>query len=298
MNRVLTFLPQACLGAALFVPLLALQSPAAAQTAEDWNSAPLAIPSTPATTPSTGSGTASETPPPRPILQPPDELRRPQGPLLPGQQLPAGSGIPAVGPPIRIAPGSGVRPIPRPAAAPAVSPAVRAPARGAPALRVPVAPAAPASPGLEPSTSRRVAPRGPSPAPRPSVPSLLEMLPPGTIRPLPGEILPGSGERPSPSPLQGMPAPPPPPQAVPPPPWADRKPQGEREAIPWIWLLLGLGIGGTAMFLLQERRPQAPVEGPLDALGIRIVARPDPGVQNLRPVPRPVVDPSGAESAP
>lgn len=295
MNRVVMVLPQACLGLALVLPLAALQGPAAAQSAEDWNSAPLAIPSMPAATPSSGSGTASEAPPPRRILQPPAELRRPQAPLLPGQPLPAGSESPAIGPPIRIAPGSGVRPLPRPAAAPARG----APALRVPVVRVPVAPAVPVLP-VQPSTGSRMVPRATSPAPLPSVPSLLETLPPGTIRPLPGETLPGQEARPSPSPsaLQGMPEPPPPPQAVPPPPWVDRKAQGEREAIPWSWLLLGLGIGGTAMFLLQERRPQTPLQGPLDALGIRIVARVDPGVQNLRPAQRLLADPPAGGPAP
>jgi hypothetical protein len=81
-----------------------------------------------------------------------------------------------------------------------------------------------------------------------------------------------------------MPPPPLPPQAVPPPPWLGGKKEPPRRDSPWAWLLLGLGLGGTGVFLLQERRRPMAGAGPLDALGIRVVPRPDPGTQTLRPL--------------
>ena len=59
--------------AALAGPAL-LAAPAAAQSADDWRSAPLAIPP------------AAPTDTPAPLQQAPTELRRPQLPLQPGQQ--------------------------------------------------------------------------------------------------------------------------------------------------------------------------------------------------------------------
>jgi hypothetical protein len=132
------------------------------------------------------------------------------------------------------------------------------------------------------------------PAVRPRLPSFLETLPPGTIRPLPGEVLPGSqapgGAAPGAVPreaLPGLPRPPLPPQAVPPPPWADRKPERPLQNTPLAWLLLGLGLGGSGVFLLQERRRRPPLNDPLGSLGIRVLPCPDPGEQTLRPAEHP-----------
>jgi hypothetical protein len=77
-----------------------------------------------------------------------------------------------------------------------------------------------------------------------------------------------------------------PPQAVPPPPWADRKPVRPLQNTPLAWLLLGLGLGGGGVFLLQERRRRPPQSDPLGSLGIRVLPRPDPGEQSLRPADR------------
>jgi hypothetical protein len=274
-------------------------APAAAQSAEDWSTAPLTLPTDPAGAPAGGSPVSA--PPPRQILQPPPELRRPQAPLQPDDAPPPPARpLPSV----RILPGAGVQPAPpRPPAAAAPS---RLPARPAAApARLPTLPARPA-----PATSPAPTALAPTAAdleriraslrqsrlamPKPAVPNYLQSLPPGTLRPLPGEVLPGS--RPpgaptlppgaAPSPLQGLPPPPLPPQAVPPPPWLNPKPETARTTAPWAWLLLGLGIGATGVVLVQDRRRQPPGSGPLEALGIRVVARPDPGTQTLRPQER------------
>jgi hypothetical protein len=250
--------------AALVAPAL-LAGPAAAQNADDWRSAPLAIP--PSAAP---SGT------PEPPLQAPAELRRPQMPLQPGQPLPEAPAPWQGNPAIRVAPGTGVRPQLRPQPQPQVQPqATPAPPKTAPPtptiriIRVPVSSPAPATP-----------PRPPGPKVR----SFLETLPPGTIQPLPGETLPGSvPQTPAQAPKAPLPTAPQAPQVVPPPPWAKGQGRNERPEVPWIWLLLGLGIGGGAVFLLQDRRRQAPGPETASTLGIRVAARPDPGVQTLRP---------------
>lgn len=276
--------------------------PAVAQSAEDWSTAPLTLPAEPGGAPARAPD--ASVPPPRPILQPPPELRRPQAPLQPGEAPPS---APRPLPSVRVIPGTGVRPTP------ARAPAAVAPA---PASRVPAQPARPAPARPAPAPSARPAPVPPTSSlspvpsaadlqriraslrqsrlamPKPAVPNYLESLPPGTLRPLPGEVLPGSrppGRTPlppgaAPSPLQGMPPPPLPPQAVPPPPWLGGKKEPPRRDSPWAWLLLGLGLGGTGVFLLQERRRPMAGVGPLDALGIRVVPRPDPGTQTLRPL--------------
>jgi hypothetical protein len=281
MYRLKPSLPHAALvGLGLLVPPALLALPVAAQSAEDWGTAPLAIPGAPAAAP------APPSPPPRQVLQAPAELRRPQAPLLPGQPnrpAPEPTGAP---PDVRIAPGPGVRPQlpPRPAA-----PA--APVRVPVVVVVPRSVPTPAPPPPQAPASR--------PSPREAFPSILESLPPGTIRPLPGEVLPGS--RPNPT-LQGLPPPPAPPQAVPPPPWADRQAQRAGQEVPWAWLLLGLGVGGAAMSLVQQGRRlptpvQVPLVAPLESLGIRIEPRPDPGVQTLLPAAAPgeAPRPSGGE---
>lgn len=278
-------------------------APAGAQSAEDWSTAPLTLPADPAGAP-TGAP-AGSAPPPRQILQPPPELRRPQPPLQPGD-LPPPAARPL--PSVRVVPGTGLQP------APARPPAAAAPARPSAApTRLPTLPARPLP--LSPSSPTTSAPSAVDmeriraglrqsrlAMPKPAVPNYLQSLPPGTLRPLPGEVLPGSrppgalpGALPGspalppgagPSPFQGMPPPPRPPQAVPPPPWLNRKPETSRADSPWGWLLLGLGIGATGVFLMQERRRPMPGAGPLDALGIRVVPRPDPGTQTLRPQER------------
>ncbi|MFN9636385.1 MAG: hypothetical protein ACK55D_06715 [Synechococcaceae cyanobacterium] len=285
--------------APLLAPALLAPNPATAQAIDDWSTAPLAIPADPGGAPA-AAGAAE----PSPVLQAPAELRRPQAPLLPGQESPL---PPRVTPSVRIAPGAGVRP--RPAPLPSRPPVV-APAP----LRLPAAPSRPPAaarptPGVTPPLSTLPKPPGPSeaelarlraqlrqqarPAARPPVPSFLETLPPGTIRPLPGEVLPGSqmpgGAAPGAVPresLPGLPRPPLPPQAVPPPPWADRKPARPLQNTPLAWLLLGLGLGGGGVFLLQERRRRPPQSDPLGSLGIRVLPRPDPGEQSLRPADR------------
>ena len=278
MDRLLRSLSQMALGLGLLAAQAVPPGPATAQSAEDWGGGPLAIPAV------TGEPTvpraAPESPPRRQVLQPPAEFRRPPAPLLPGQRNRVAPD-PMSGPPdIRITPGAGVRPQPRKLSPPPPPAALVAP------LRPPVV----VVPRPVPTTVPRPAPQ-PLPrraAPRQPFPSILESLPPGTIRPLPGEILPGSRSRP---PLPELPppptAPPPSPPAVPPPPWANRSGEGVRQqSVPWAWLLLGLGTGGAAVFLLQPRRRPEAVEGPLETLGIRIEPRPDPGVQTLRPVER------------
>lgn len=280
-----------------------------AQSVEDWSTAPLTLPADPGG--AQGGAPSGAAPPPRQILQPPSELRRPQAPLQPGDAPPP---VVRPVPSVRVIPGIGVQPLPvRPPAA--AAPIRSAPVRPAPLpSRRPTLPARPASPPT--------APIAPAPTaadleriraslrqsrlamPKPAVPNYLQSLPPGTLRPLPGEVLPGS--RPpaalpgsptlpggstlppgaAPSPLQGMPPPPRMPQAVPPPPWLNPKPEPSPTTAPWAWLLTGLGIGGAGVFLAQERRRQRPGGGPLDALGIRVVARPDPGIQTLRPQTR------------
>jgi hypothetical protein len=63
----------------------------------------------------------------------------------------------------------------------------------------------------------------------------------------------------------------------------DRQAPRERQPLPpWAWLLVGLGMGGTAVYLLQERRRQPPTEGMLQSLDIRVVPVADAGVQTLR----------------
>ncbi len=246
--------------AALVAPAL-LAAPATAQSADDWRSAPLAIPSGAAP-----SGAAA------PPLQAPVEVRRPQMPLQPGQPLPEAPAPWQGNPAIRVAPGAGVRPQlrPQPQLQPQFQPqATPAPPKTAPPtptvriIRVPVS-----TPAPPPAT--------PPPPPGPKVRSFLETLPPGTIQPLPGETLPGSVPQ---APARAPQAP----QVVPPPPWAKGQGPSERQDAPWIWLLLGLGIGGGAVFLLQDRRRQAPGPETASTLGIRVEARPDPGVQTLRP---------------
>ena len=268
--------------------------PLRAQASEDWSTAPIAIPSAPSggvIMPADPAGDAS-IPPRREIQLPPQELRRPEVPLLPGEA-----------PSIRVAPGEGLRPLqqsPRPALAPAPSAGRRAPIPVRPKatpqavtrtpLRVPPAPLPVTTPSPRPAVSQgRVPSSGAGPSSTP-FPSLLESLPPGTIRPLPGERLPGSpvplspGAAPS-SPLQGMPPPPPPPKAVPPPPWADPAASRRSREVPWGWLLLGLGAGAFSVFLAQGRSQRGRAEGSPERLGIRIVARPDPGLQSLQPQP-------------
>lgn len=257
--------------------------PAAAQSVEDWSTAPLTLPADPGG--AQGGTPSGAAPPPRQILQPPPELRRPQVPLQPGDAPPP---VVRPVPSVRVIPGSGVQPLP-------VRPPAAAPARPAAPPSAPIAPA-PSAADLE--RIRASLRQSRQAMPKPAVPNYLQSLPPGTLRPLPGEVLPGS--RPpaalpgaptlppgaAPSPLQGMPPPPRLPQAVPPPPWLNPKPEPTSTTAPWAWLLLGLGIGGTGVFLAQERRRQRPGGGPLDALGIRVVARPDPGIQTLRPQTR------------
>lgn len=286
--------PLPVLAPLLALPLLA-PAPAAAQSSADWSTAPLAIPADPGAAPAPGAAD----PPPRQVLEPPPELRGPQAPLLPGQESPL---PPRVTPSVRIAPGAGVRPRPTPLP---VRPPVAAPSMvRPPAATRPL-------PGLTPAPSSLPKPPGPSEAElarlraqlrqqarpsavRPRVPSFLETLPPGTIRPLPGEVLPGSqapgGAAPGALPREALPAlprPPLPPRAVPPPPWADRKQEKPFQNTPLAWLLLGLGLGGTGVFLLQERRRRPPVTDPLSSLGIRVLPRPDAGEQTLRPAERP-----------
>jgi hypothetical protein len=281
--------------APLLVLSLLAPSPAAAQTADDWSTAPLAIPANPGAVPAPG---AAAEPPPRQVQQPPPELLSPQAPLLPGQEIPP----PRVTPSVRIAPGSGVRPRPTPAP---VRPPAAAPVRP-PFVARP-------TPGLPPAPSSLPKPPGPSeaelarlraqlrqartPPVRQRVPSFLETLPPGTIRPLPGEVLPGSQAPAGAAPgglrdaLPALPRPPRPPQVVPPPPWADRKQERPLQNTPLAWLLLGLGLGGTGVFLLQERRRRPPLDDPLATLGIRVLPRPDAGEQTLRPAERPAAAP-------
>jgi hypothetical protein len=289
MNRLLSSLPRggpgwlAPLALVPVVPLALVPAPAAAQSAEDWRSAPYAIPP-PAPEAAPGARSAPEPPPPRQILQPPPELFRPQGALGGASD-------------VRIVPGAGVRPRSRPLPPPAAAPALPGRVPALPA-RVPATVVIP-RPVPVPAT---VAPLPPSPpprrvSPRQPFPSVLESLPPGTIRPLPGEILPGSPASPPASavppqavPPQAVPpqaVPPTVPPAVPPPPWAAREGRGAGATgagqEPWRWLLLGLGLGGGAMFLLQRpRRPRAE-EPPMQNLDIRIEPRPDPGVQTLSP---------------
>jgi len=275
--------------------------PAVAQSAEDWSTAPLTLPADPGGAPARAPD--ASVPPPRQILQPPPELRRPQAPLQPGEAPPS---APRPLPSVRVIPGTGVRPTPaRAPATVAPVPASRVPslpARSAPAPSArpgPVSPTSPLSPGPSAADLERIRAslrQSRLATPKPAVPNYLESLPPGTLRPLPGEVLPGSrppgaspGRSPlpsgaGPSPLQGMPPPPLPPQAVPPPPWLGGKKEPPRRDSPWAWLLLGLGLGGTGVFLLQERRRPMAGAGPLDALGIRVVPRPDPGTQTLRPL--------------
>lgn len=237
--------------AALAGPAL-LAAPAAAQSTDDWRSAPLAIPS---------GAAPSDTPAP---------------PLPPGQPLPDAPAPWQGSPAIRVAPGAGVRPQPRPQPQPQAAPAPPKPAPPPPLptvriIRVPVSTPAPP-------------PAAPQRPPGPKVPSFLETLPPGTIQPLPGETLPGSvPQGAARAPQAPLPAAPQAPQVVPPPPWANRQGQSERQEVPWIWLGLGLGIGGGAVFLLQERRRDVPAPETPSTLGIRVVARPDAGVQTLRP---------------
>jgi hypothetical protein len=276
MKRPLpVFLPQAFLGLVLassFGP-----PPAQAQSATDWGSAPLAIPAAPIDAPAPGR--EPEPPPPGSVLQAPVDVRRPQEPLLPGAPMPALPQSSGVAPTIRVAPGAGVRPQPRPMPRPVPGPPSGMAAPRVPALSRLRQPALVPRP-LPPAPPQAAAPAAPSPR-RTPFPSVLESLPPGTIRPLPGETLPGTS-RPQ-VPLPEIPIPPQPPVAVPPPPWADRESASRGEEIPWPWLLLGLGLGGTAMFLLQERRRPRALESPLESLGIQVVPRPDPGVQTLRP---------------
>jgi len=273
--------------------------PAGAQSAEDWSTAPLTLPADPAGAP-TGAP-AGSAPPPRQILQPPPELRRPQAPLQPGD-LPPPAARPL--PSVRVVPGTGVQPAPaRPPAAAAPARPYAAPTRlpTLPARPVPLSPTSPPTPAPSAADLERIRAglrQSRLAMPKQAVPNYLQSLPPGTLRPLPGEVLPGSrppGALPGspalppgagPSPFQGMPPPPRPPQAVPPPPWLNRKPETSRADSPWGWLLLGLGIGATGVFLMQERRRPMPGAGPLDALGIRVVPRPDPGTQTLRPQER------------
>jgi hypothetical protein len=152
------------------------------------------------------------------------------------------------------------------------------------------------------------------------------MLPPGMIRPLPGEVLPGSNPGragqsappnaealapPGPVP-PGQPMPPQalPSQRVPPPPWRQRQGAQERDAAPWAWLLLGLGLGVAAMVLLQPqgRRPgwrpgrsagrsAGQRQGTLPSLGFRVEPRPDPGVSSLRPLASAAPAPGGEPAA-
>jgi WAS/WASL-interacting protein len=244
--------------ATLAAPAL-LAAPAAAQSADDWRSAPLAIPSGAAP-----SGTSE------PPLQAPAEVRRPQTPLQPGQPLPEAPAPWSGDPAIRVAPGAGVRPQPRPPLRP----------QPQPQLQLQFQPqATPAPPRAAPPVPPVTPPRPPAPKVR----SFLETLPPGTIQPLPGETLPGS--TPPPAPARPPQVEPQAPQVVPPPPWAKGQSASQRPEMPWLWLLLGLGIGGGAVFLLQDRRRPAPGAETASTLGIRVLARPDPGVQTLRPAP-------------
>lgn len=280
-----------------FSYLIGLERPLRAQSSEDWSTAPIAIPSAPsggAILPADPAGDAS-LPPRREIQLPPAELRRPQAPLLPGDA-----------PSIRIAPGEGVRPLPQsPRPAPASAPAAGRPApipvrpQTTPQAVTPTPLRLPAEPqqvmppaGMPAASPRRLPPSTAAPSSSAPFPSLLESLPPGTIRPLPGETLPGSAgpmspRTASPSPLQGMPPPPPLPQVVPPPPWADPAASQRDGEVPWGWLLLGLGAGAISVFLAQGRSQRGRAEGPLERLGMSIVARPDPGRQNLQPQPGP-----------
>ncbi len=270
--RLLAVLPLAALAG----PAL-LAAPALAQSADDWRNAPLAIPSGAAP-----SGTAE------PPLQAPAEVRRPQVPLQPGQPLPEAPAPWQGDPEIRVAPGAGLRPQlrPRPQLQPPLQPqATPAPPKAAPPvpsvriIRVPVSTSPP-----PPATPPR--------PPGPKVRSFLETLPPGTIQPLPGETLPGSVPQQSPArPPQVVPQAP---QVVPPPPWAKGQGASQRPELPWLWLLLGLGIGGGAVVLLQDRRRQAPGPETAATLGIRVEARPDAGVQTLRPATPHGESPRGA----
>jgi hypothetical protein len=269
---------------------IGLERPLRAQVSDDWSTAPIAIPSAPSggeILPADPAGQAS--PPPRREIQlPPPELRRTQDPFLPG----AAPTIRIA--PGRIAPGEGLRPLPaspRPSAAPAPSPSRPAPIPSRPVAspqRVVVPTPLPVTPPLPRAADAppQVTPSAPG-SPSTRFPSVLESLPPGTIRPLPGETLPSSPAPPpptaSPSSLQGAPPQPGSPQSVPPPPWADpAAPRGGRQ-VPWSWLLLGLGTGAIGMFLAQGRSKRGRPAAPLESLGIRIVAQPDPGRQTLQP---------------
>ena len=186
MDRLLPSLSQLALGLGLLAAQAVPRGPAAAQSAEDWGSGPLAIPA--ATGEPPGPRAAPESPPPRQVLQPPPEFRRPPAPLLPGRRNRVAPD-PMSGPPdIRITPGAGVLPQPR-KLSPPPPPA---------ALVAPLSPPVVVVPRPVPKTVPRPAPQ-PLPrraAPRQPFPSIVESLPPGTIRPLPGEILPGSRSRP------------------------------------------------------------------------------------------------------
>jgi hypothetical protein len=79
---------------------------------------------------------------------------------------------------------------------------------------------------------------------------------------------------------------------VPPPPWADPVAQKKSQEVPWGWLLLGLGGGAITVLLAQGKSTPARRDGPLESLGIRIVAQPDPGVQTLTSQPGPSLPPT------
>jgi hypothetical protein len=266
--RLVAVLPLAVLAG----PAL-LAGPAAAQNADDWRSAPLAIP----------SGAAPGDTPAQP-LQAPAEVRRPQMPLQPGQPLPEAPAPWPGNPTIRVAPGAGVRPQPRPQLRAQPQPPLQPQATPAPPKAAPPAPQPSVRIIRVPVSTPAPPPTTPPRPAGPKVRSFLETLPPGTIQPLPGETLPGSvPQGAARAPQAPAPAAPQTPQVVPPPPWANRRGESERQDAPWIWLVLGLGIGGAAVFLLQERRRDAPAPETASTLGIRVEARPDPGVQTLRP---------------